>query len=268
MTAGETAVRPLVGTSACLLGERTRYDGRLKGDAWVQDVLAAHCRLVRICPEVEVGMPVPREPIHLVGPASRPRVVGNDSRRDWTGPLRRLVRQRIAELRRLPLAGFVLKSRSPSCGIGGAELEDRRGRIQPRGTGVLALGLQQTLTWLPLIQETDLADTERRLRFLAQVFVLSRVEEGLGTRPSAGTLRRVHARQRQGLAGSGHRDRSDRRPRSGCPGPARRCGKRSPEQRPGGGLQDRPAQGNRHRRSDGADPVPASGLDLTLLSAV
>ena len=199
MTTAETTVAPRVGTSACLLGERTRYDGRLKGEVWVQDVLAAHCRLVAVCPEVEVGMPVPREPIHLVGPAARPRVVGNTSRRDWTAPLRRLVRRRIAELRRLPLAGFVLKSRSPSCGVGGAELEDRRGRIQPRGTGVLALGLQQTLPWLPLIQETELVDSERRLRFLAQVFVLDRVEAGLGARPSAGTLRRVHASERKRL---------------------------------------------------------------------
>ena len=73
------ASRPRVGISRCLLGENVRYDGGHKRDARLIEAFGAHVEWVPVCPEVEVGMGTPREPIQLVAdqagaPSGRARV--------------------------------------------------------------------------------------------------------------------------------------------------------------------------------------------------
>ena len=76
-----------LGISACLLGEKVRYDGQHKLDRYLRDELGKHVRYVPVCPEVECGLPVPREAMHLVA--------APDGVREGTpepGPTRRLNR--------------------------------------------------------------------------------------------------------------------------------------------------------------------------------
>lgn len=100
--------RPRVGISACLIGEPVRYDGGHKRAASLLRALGRHVEWVSVCPELEVGMGVPREPVRLV----RGRMVGIESGRDWTRKMKAFAHRRI---RTLDLDGFVLKARSPSC---------------------------------------------------------------------------------------------------------------------------------------------------------
>ena len=76
-----------VGISSCLLGEEVRYDGGHQKDAYITGVLARHFTWVPVCPELEVGMGVPREPIRLVGDAAAPRLLGLTSGTDHTDRL-------------------------------------------------------------------------------------------------------------------------------------------------------------------------------------
>ena len=98
-----SGVKPRVGVSACLLGDAVRYDGGHKRSASLVEVLAPHVELVRVCPEVELGMRVPREPIRLEGGAGPVRLVGVTSRQDWTDAMRDFAIARVGALAQLGL---------------------------------------------------------------------------------------------------------------------------------------------------------------------
>lgn len=93
------------------MGERVRYDGGHKRAAALARWFRARAELVSVCPEWEVGMGVPREPVRL----ARGRMVGVETGADWTEPMRRFARRRVREL---GLDGWILKARSPSCDPG------------------------------------------------------------------------------------------------------------------------------------------------------
>jgi uncharacterized protein YbbK (DUF523 family) len=98
-----------VGISSCLLSEEVRYDGGHQKDAYITGVLARYFTWVPVCPEMEVGMGVPREPIRLVGDAAAPRLMGVTSGSDHTERMHELARRRVDELRRRELSGYILK---------------------------------------------------------------------------------------------------------------------------------------------------------------
>src|SRR5262245_12856687 len=106
-----------VGISACLLGQEVRYDGGHQKDVYIADVLARHFSWVPVCPELEVGMGVPREPVRLVGLARAPRMLGVTSGTDHTAAMNELARRRVRDLARQGLHGYILKRGSPSCGM-------------------------------------------------------------------------------------------------------------------------------------------------------
>jgi uncharacterized protein YbbK (DUF523 family) len=168
-------VKPRVGISRCLLGDDVRYDGTNRRSA-VVDVLAAFVEWVAVCPEVEVGMGVPREPIQLVRDAGGVRVGrevvrlrGVQSGEDWTDRMDRWVSGRVAELRELRISGFVLKARSPSCGPSGVLVHDDLGEATPIGRGLFAEALAAVMPGLPIIDEEALDDPRAREQFLQDV---------------------------------------------------------------------------------------------------
>ena len=103
--------------SACLLGREVRYDGGHKRDRFLTDVLAPFVEWVPVCPEVELGLGIPRETIRLERDGQALRLVAPKSGADHTAAMERFARRRTAALRALDLSGYVLKKGSPSCGM-------------------------------------------------------------------------------------------------------------------------------------------------------
>ena len=173
-----------MGISSCLLGERVRYDGGHKRAGAITRSLGARVEWVAVCPELEVGMGVPREPVRLARPG--PRMVGVESGRDWTRRMRSFARRRVRELQSLGLSGYIFKARSPSCGIGRVRLFGPRGRPSLRGRGLFAAALMEAWPDLPVADEEGLAGREAREAFLARVLDYSRgcsvVSSGTGSR--------------------------------------------------------------------------------------
>lgn len=159
------ALRPRVGISSCLLGRAVRHDGGHKRAPALLRMLGPRVRWVEVCPELEAGMGVPREPVRLVG--SGPAMVGIRSGRDWTGPMRALIRRRLRELRRQEIAGYVFKSRSPSCGI--------RGIRGGGGRGLFAAAILEALPGLPVADEEQLATRAACEKFLERVRAYARI---------------------------------------------------------------------------------------------
>lgn len=162
--------RPRVGVSACLLGEKVRYDGGHKLHPAVVGELADIFEWVPVCPEVEGGLGNPRPPMRLVkmGSSVRLRVIHDD--RDVTRRVESTGSRRILQLIEGGLAGFVLKSRSPSCGWGSVEVVgDGAQTVSDGGTGVFAGLLMKLAPELPLIEETALQNVRTRGEFIDRV---------------------------------------------------------------------------------------------------
>lgn len=157
--------RPRVGLSACLLGERVRHDGAHKRAEGLLRHLGPHVEWVPVCPEVELGLGVPREPIALeADPAGgAPRLLACRSRTDLTLRMDAYARARIASLAGLGLRGYVLKSRSPSCARGDAPVA---GLPQP-APGAFARRLLELLPGLVVADEAELEAPAGRERYLA-----------------------------------------------------------------------------------------------------
>src|SRR6058998_1654329 len=134
------SLRPMaplrLGISACLLGHEVRYDGGHKRDPFLAETLGGFVEWVPVCPEVELGLGVPREPIRLVGRVTAPRLVAAESGRDLTEAMLGFARARVADLAARDLSGFVVKASSPSCGMERVPVHRTAGRPVDRGRGL------------------------------------------------------------------------------------------------------------------------------------
>lgn len=158
-----------LGVSACLLGEVVRWDGSHERDPLLADRLGTFVEWIPVCPEVELGLGVPRDPIRLVGGADRPRFVVERTGEDLTERMERYAAARVRELERLDLDGYVLKSRSPSCGVRGVAVHGTAdAEPAPVGRGLFAAELARRMPDLPIEDEQRLADPEVRDGFLAR----------------------------------------------------------------------------------------------------
>lgn len=157
-----------LGVSSCLLGESVRYNGEHKRDSTVIDLLGQQFEAVPVCPEVELGMGVPREPVRLVAnDASSERMVGSESGKDWTQAMVDFNSIKLEALRQQNLSGFIFKSRSPSCGPGNVPLHHEQEKSST--VGLFAHALMQYFPSLPVIDEEALQDEIVRQDFVARV---------------------------------------------------------------------------------------------------
>ena len=144
-----------VAVSECLLGARVRWDGDHNGDVWPRERLEAVFTLVGLCPEVGIGMGVPRPPIQLVGDAAAPRAVAvHDQTLDYTDLLaswHRTVTPSIAGA-----SSYVFADHSPSCGLKDVKVYAADSSWERTGRGVHAAAVAAAWPELPLIDAEDL----------------------------------------------------------------------------------------------------------------
>jgi uncharacterized protein YbbK (DUF523 family) len=167
-----TRPRPRIGISACLLGQEVRYDGGHKRDRWLTEVLGPLVEWVPVCPEVEIGMGVPRETVRLVRISENGavRMMTTVTGVDHTDTMERWASVRLDELAREELSGYILKKDSPSCGMEGVKIYDAGATPHETGRGLFADALMRRFPSLPVEDERRLADPGIRERFLARVF--------------------------------------------------------------------------------------------------
>jgi len=189
-------VRPRVGVSRCLLGDRVRFDGGHKRDPFVNDLLAAHVEWVTVCPELEAGLGVPREPIRLVGSARDSRLVGSRSGIDRTQAVDAAIRSRLDMLAGMDLCGFVLKKGSPTCGMERVKRYPEGGIPARDGVGRFAAALMERFPLLPVEEEGRLHDPVLRENFIERVLATRRWRD-FRLRPySVGALVAFHTGQK------------------------------------------------------------------------
>ncbi|MEO6162736.1 MAG: DUF523 and DUF1722 domain-containing protein [Candidatus Binatia bacterium] len=183
---------PRVGISACLLGQQVRFDGGHKRDLFLTDLFGKFVDWVAICPEVEVGMGVPRETVRLVGTPSHPRMIAEKSGKDWTEAMHRFAAKRVRDIAGKHLAGYVLKKNSPSCGMARVNVYNTKGMPERQGRGLFAAALMSQWPLLPVEEEGRLNDLKLRENFIERVFAYHRWQQANAERNSAGALVRFH----------------------------------------------------------------------------
>lgn len=202
----ETSSPLRIGVSACLLGREVRYDGQHKRDAFLVDELGPFVTFVPACPEVEVGMGIPRETLRLVrvGPrgadAAATRLVSR-SGEDWTARMTAFARARVKALAREDLAGYVLKKDSPSCGLLRVKRYDEAapGDAERDGQGLFAAELRRAFPHLPIEEEGRLHDARLRESFIERVFAYHRLRALLAGRWTMRALVAFHTRHKMEL---------------------------------------------------------------------
>jgi uncharacterized protein YbbK (DUF523 family) len=158
----------IVGISGCLLGEPVRYDGGKKQNPLLLALPEERVRFIPLCPEAGCGLGVPREPMQLEGEPQHPRLITLTSREDRTLQLTQWCERQMNFLKEQNISGFLLKSRSPSCGLNGAKIFSAPG-CWVAGMGLFCRSLRDHFPNLPLAEGDDLTTGEAVTAFLQKV---------------------------------------------------------------------------------------------------
>lgn len=215
--------KPRVGISACLLGENVRWDGGHRRSEAVARALGAWVAWVPVCPEVGIGLGVPRPPIRLDASGGPVRLRRNDDGLDLTRPMDAWAKEELRRLLAEGLDGMVLKARSPSCGVSGVEVLRSGGQATKDGEGRFARAVRIAGGGIPAVEDEQLAGTAVADRFLEIAFASRRLR-GIGTPvPDVPALVAFHETHRlqlhaHGGAGAAALDRRVRRLRDKAPG--------------------------------------------------
>lgn len=183
-----------VGVSQCLLGEKVRYDGGHKHNRYMTEILTEYFEFRPQCPEVAIGLGIPRKPIRLVVIDGDTRVRGVDNPElDVTDALKEqadLVAQQMPDI-----SGYIFMQNSPSCGVFGMKRYRENGYSQDsKGRGAYAERLLQLMPWLPVEEAGRLNDAGLRENFITRVFALDDWKKSVASAPSAKKLLDFYSR--------------------------------------------------------------------------
>jgi uncharacterized protein YbgA (DUF1722 family)/uncharacterized protein YbbK (DUF523 family) len=196
LTIKEMTEKIKLGISTCLLGEKVRYDGGHKLDHFLAETLGQYVEYVPVCPEVECGLPVPRESMHLEGDPESPRLVTTHTKKDMTDRMLQWARKRVVELEKEDLCGFIFKSNSPSSGMEQVRVYNERGTPIKKGAGIFARIFMEHFPLLPVEDEGRLHDPKLRENFIERIFALKRWREVLAKKESRGNLVDFHTKHK------------------------------------------------------------------------
>lgn len=162
-----------IGISSCLLGEEVRFDGGHKQDSYILGTLSDYFEFQPVCPEVAIGLPIPRPPIRLVQHDDAIHVVGvKDPTIDVTDKLHDYGQKMAREM--TDISGFIFKRASPSCGMERVKVYAPDGRSIDKASGAFAEEIKKGRPLLPTEEEGRLGDPGLRENFIMRVFVYHR----------------------------------------------------------------------------------------------
>jgi len=185
-----------IGISSCLLGNEVRWNAGHKLDKYLTLTLGKFVEYVPVCPEVEVGLGIPRESMRLVGDPDKPRLITFKSKTDHTDCMLAWARKRVKELEKEDLCGFIFKSDSPSSGMIRVKVYNKKGMPHKVGIGIFARVFMEHFPLIPVEDDGRLNDPLIRENFILQIFTLKRWRENLAVRRSMGSLVDFHTRNK------------------------------------------------------------------------
>ena len=185
-----------LGISACLLGEKVRYDGGHKLDHFLTDTLGHYVQYLPVCPEFECGFGIPRESFRLTGNPEAPRFVTTRTGVDHTDRMIQWSQKRVKELEKENLCGFIFKSKSPSSGMERVKVYTESGMPLKKGSGIFAGIFMKHFPLIPVEEEGRLHDSKLRENFIERIFTLKRWRENIAENWNVGKLVNFHTQHK------------------------------------------------------------------------
>ncbi len=185
-----------VGVSSCLLGNPVRYDGGHKQDRFITDTLAHYFHFIPVCPEVECGLPVPRETMRLVGDPEHPRLMTSKTGVDHTEKMINYSAYKAKQLENEDLCAFIFKKDSPSSGLHRVKVYSNTGPARKKGRGLFAAAMVKCFPLLPMEEEGRLHDARLRENFIENIFCYHRWKMFLDNNPDYKKLVVFHTRHK------------------------------------------------------------------------
>lgn len=188
-----------IGVSSCLLGDTVRFNGGHKKEDFLTETLAQHFEWVPVCPEVEIGLGVPRESMRLVKKAGAVHLVTNQTATDHTGTMRTYATKKVRELGALGISGYVFKKGSPSCGLERVNLYNVKGALISSDQGLFAKAFVEGLPRIPAEEEGRLRNPVLRENWIERVFAFARLNDLWRSKWTIGDLVDFHTRNKFSL---------------------------------------------------------------------
>jgi uncharacterized protein YbgA (DUF1722 family)/uncharacterized protein YbbK (DUF523 family) len=185
-----------IGISSCILGNPVRWNAGHKLDKYLTHTLGQFVEYVPVCPEVEVGLGVPRESMRLVGDAESPRLITFKSKTDHTDKMVRWARKRVKSLEKENLCGFIFKSDSPSSGMIRVKVYNDKGMPHKVGIGIFAREFMHHFPLIPVEDDGRFNNPQIRENFIVQIFTMKRWRDILTGKQSMGKLVDFHTRNK------------------------------------------------------------------------
>jgi len=178
--------------SSCLQGEKVRYDGGHKRDPFLVETLGRFVEYFPVCPELECGFPVPREPMRLWGTPDMPQILGAVSGTNFTELMHAWCRKKVRNLEQFDLSGYICRKESPSCGMYRVKMYgiyDTPARV---AMGIFTKTFMEHFPLIPMEEDGRLQDPSLREMFIERVFTLRRFRESFRHGKSSGALVKFH----------------------------------------------------------------------------
>lgn len=184
-------MKPRIMISRCLGFDRCRYDGQsIRFDLLhaMKDVID----FIPICPEADIGLGCPRESLRLVRIEDEIELVQNISKKVLTRDMKLYAEETLNRFS--DIDGFILKSRSPSCGMKDVKVYSNMDKapIIERGAGIFAQEVQRKYPHLPMEEEGRLSNLRIREHFFTYLFAVFHFKN-IAKRKSISELNRFHA---------------------------------------------------------------------------
>jgi len=163
-------IKPIVVVSKCLGFAKCRYDGSIIHDAFIEK-LQKHVKFIKVCPEVEIGLGIPRDPIEIFLKNNKRHLVQPKTGKDLTQKMNNFSEKFLNKLKEVD--GFILKYKSPSCGINSCPLYQGK-KAATRGNGFFADNVLKKFPDKAIEHEKRLTNFKIREHFLTKLFMLAK----------------------------------------------------------------------------------------------
>ncbi|BBM66395.1 hypothetical protein VA249_30410 [Vibrio alfacsensis] len=183
-----------VGISSCVMGQRVRFDSGHKISNFVTKELDGYFSFVPVCPEVGIGMTVPRPTIRLVSNEERIALVETKNpENDHTDKMLTYSENKVNELQREQLCGYIVCAKSPTCGMERVKVYSKNNAAK-EGVGLYTKTLMENMPWLPVEEDGRLNDPVLKENFITRVYCLNDFYESMGGEPTRGKIIEFHSR--------------------------------------------------------------------------
>lgn len=186
-----------VGISSCLLGQEVRYNGGHKRSRYLQDILSQYFDYIPICPEMGIGMGVPRQPIRLITTSGNnvegiEAALSDDNNVRFTNQLKEYAQKQAQSL--TDASGYIFMQKSPSCGYSRVKLYHENGNPLEVAQGIYAAELDRLLPLMPKEEAGRLSDAMIRENFITRVMAYHDWQQNVAYHLTPQTLLDFHVR--------------------------------------------------------------------------